>query len=134
MTSPVGAIPDSIEKQTIVARLHQSGYPYLADIARELLDVTSSKAECIDFVDQLSYFIGDHTPNLFPTPTPSRIIDVSVGPDGSAYITLPDELIAHLGCDESDQIIWIDNKDGSFSIKKRTDYDISLLTADTHPC
>lgn len=138
MTSPTYDIADPIEQQVIVARLKQAGYDYLAEKARDLLNVSASAAECIDFVDQLSRFIGEDSPPIStithtPAPVHTHIIDVSCGPDGSAYIVLPDDLVAHLGCDEGDQVVWIDNHDGSFTLKKHTDYEFSHMLADPNP-
>lgn len=49
---------------------------------------------------------------------PVQILDVSCGPDGSAYIVLTDDLLAHLGVDEGDTLKWLDNGDGTFTLKK----------------
>lgn len=48
----------------------------------------------------------------------NRIIDVCAGPDGSSYIVLPDDIIAHLDCEEGDTVEWLDNGDGSFTLRK----------------
>lgn len=37
---------------------------------------------------------------------------------GEYYVTFPDELIEKVGWSENDTLEWIDNKDGTFSIKK----------------
>lgn len=37
---------------------------------------------------------------------------------GELFVTLPETLMAELGWDTGDRIEWIDNKDGSWSIKK----------------
>ena len=38
--------------------------------------------------------------------------------DDDGVITFPDELIEKLGWKEGDVLQWIDNKDGSFTLKK----------------
>ena len=38
--------------------------------------------------------------------------------DDDGVITFPDELIEQLGWKEGDVLEWIDNKDGSFTLKK----------------
>ena len=38
--------------------------------------------------------------------------------DGSLYIIIPEELIAELGWRVGENITWIDNNDGSFSVRK----------------
>lgn len=40
------------------------------------------------------------------------------GPSGEWYITFPDELIEKVGWGENDTLEWINNNDGTFSIKK----------------
>lgn len=37
----------------------------------------------------------------------------------SLYLELPDSLLEKLGWKTDDEIEWIDNKDGSFSLKKK---------------
>jgi len=37
--------------------------------------------------------------------------------DGSLYIIIPEELIGELGWSVGENITWIDNKDGSFTLK-----------------
>jgi len=41
--------------------------------------------------------------------------------DDDGVLTFPDEFIENLGWKEGDVLQWIDNKDGSFSLKKHTD-------------
>lgn len=38
--------------------------------------------------------------------------------DGSLYIIIPEELIEELGWKVGENITWIDNKDGSFTMRK----------------
>jgi bifunctional DNA-binding transcriptional regulator/antitoxin component of YhaV-PrlF toxin-antitoxin module len=38
--------------------------------------------------------------------------------DDDGILTFPDELIEKLGWKEGDVLQWIDNKDGSFTLKK----------------
>ena len=38
--------------------------------------------------------------------------------DDDGVLTFPDKLIEELGWKEGDVLQWIDNKDGSFSLKK----------------
>lgn len=40
------------------------------------------------------------------------------GPSGEYFLTFPDEMLEHVGWKENDTLEWIDNKDGSFSLKK----------------
>jgi bifunctional DNA-binding transcriptional regulator/antitoxin component of YhaV-PrlF toxin-antitoxin module len=44
----------------------------------------------------------------------SRTIEV----DQDGVLNLPDDLIAELGWKEGDTLLWIDNKDGSWTLKK----------------
>ena len=41
--------------------------------------------------------------------------------DDDGVITFPDEMIESLGWKEGDMLEWIDNKDGSFTLKKSDD-------------
>ena len=41
--------------------------------------------------------------------------------DDDGVITFPDEMIEKLGWKEGDVLEWIDNKDGSFTLKKSDD-------------
>ena len=41
--------------------------------------------------------------------------------DDDGVITFPDEMIEKLGWKEGDELEWIDNKDGSFTLKKSDD-------------
>ena len=41
--------------------------------------------------------------------------------DDDGVITFPDEFIEKLGWKEGDVLEWIDNKDGSFTLKKSDD-------------
>lgn len=38
---------------------------------------------------------------------------------GELYLPLPDEVLKELGWSEGTQIDWVDNKDGSWTLKKR---------------
>ena len=38
--------------------------------------------------------------------------------DGSLYIIIPEELIGELGWRVGENITWIDNKDGSYTLRK----------------
>ena len=38
--------------------------------------------------------------------------------DDEGVVTFPDELMNQLDWHEGDTLVWIDNKDGSFTIKK----------------
>jgi len=38
--------------------------------------------------------------------------------DGSLYIIIPEELIGELGWRVGENITWIDNKDGTFNLRK----------------
>jgi bifunctional DNA-binding transcriptional regulator/antitoxin component of YhaV-PrlF toxin-antitoxin module len=38
--------------------------------------------------------------------------------DGSLYIIIPEELIGELGWKVGENITWIDNKDGSYTLRK----------------
>lgn len=38
--------------------------------------------------------------------------------DGSLYIIIPEELIGELGWSVGENITWIDNKDGSFTVRR----------------
>ena len=66
-----------------------------------------------DFLDNL----GVHQyEKMFQTKIKTTLI---VDDDG--IITFPDEIIEKLGWKEGDVLEWIDNKDGSFSLKKPSD-------------
>ena len=41
---------------------------------------------------------------------------------GELFFKIPDELIEELGWEVDDKITWIDNNDGSFSLRKDDDY------------
>ena len=41
---------------------------------------------------------------------------------GELFFKIPDELIEELGWEVDDNITWIDNGDGSFSLRKDDDY------------
>ena len=43
------------------------------------------------------------------------------GPDNDLIIKLPEELLEELKWFDGDKIIWIDNNDGSFSLRKLED-------------
>lgn len=40
---------------------------------------------------------------------------------GDSIITLPEDLLSEVQWKEGDTITWIDNKDGTFSLKKKID-------------
>lgn len=49
----------------------------------------------------------------------SGIVPVEMDPiTGEVYITFPDELVQKLSWEEGDTLQWIDNFDGSFTLKK----------------
>jgi len=41
--------------------------------------------------------------------------------NGEAYITFPEEILNQLDWKENDILVWIDNKDGSWSLMKKVD-------------
>ena len=41
--------------------------------------------------------------------------------NGEAYITFPEEILKQLDWKENDILVWIDNKDGSWSLMKKVD-------------
>lgn len=41
--------------------------------------------------------------------------------DDEAFLSLPDDLIKAAGWELGDSLEWIDNKDGTFTLKKATD-------------
>lgn len=45
-------------------------------------------------------------------------VPVEITPDGEYLITFPDDLVDKVGWAEGDTLEWIDNNDGSFSLKK----------------
>ncbi len=45
-------------------------------------------------------------------------VPVEITPDGEYLITFPDDLVDKVGWEEGDTLEWIDNNDGSFSLKK----------------
>lgn len=49
------------------------------------------------------------------------ILDVKVNEDGEYYLEFPDEFLNSLGWKIGDLLDWIDNKDGTWSIKKMSD-------------
>lgn len=49
------------------------------------------------------------------------IVPVEETPDGETLITFPDDLIKQVGWEQGDELEWIDNKDGSFTLKKKYD-------------
>lgn len=115
--------PDNfLEKVLIVARLRENDYLPLAEAARQFFALEESPEECSRIAGGLSKLLQDtiHPVTTITPAKPAGIIDVSVGPDGSPYLLFPDDLLEDLGWGEGDQIVWIDNKDGSFTLKKRT--------------
>jgi len=48
----------------------------------------------------------------------SWTLEVQQHENGDYFIELPDEVIAELGWKEGDSINWVDNKDGTWSLKK----------------
>ena len=49
------------------------------------------------------------------------MIKTTITIDDEGVLTLPDEFIKELGWKEGDLLEWIDNKDGSFMLKKPTE-------------
>jgi len=49
------------------------------------------------------------------------IATVEEGENGEGILPLPDEVILELGVKEGDELIWIDNKDGSYTLTKKTE-------------
>lgn len=47
-----------------------------------------------------------------------RTVTVKEDNNGELYIQLADEMLDALGCRPGDDIIWIENKDGSWTLKK----------------
>ena len=41
--------------------------------------------------------------------------------DEDGILTFPDEMIEHRGWEEGDVLEWVDNQDGSFTLKKSDD-------------
>lgn len=112
---------DCIEKALIISTLANDGYGALAEIARKLFQVDTSVKECQDLKKALQQLLGEDS---HPTSTLERTqygtISVSVGPDGAPYIVFPDDLMQQLSWQEGDDILWIDNKDDTYTLKKRT--------------
>lgn len=48
----------------------------------------------------------------------SYIVKVEVDENDNHYIVFPDMLFESLGWDENTNLEWVDNKDGTFSLKK----------------
>jgi hypothetical protein len=49
----------------------------------------------------------------------SGVVPVEMDPiTGELYITFPDKLVKKLSWEEGDTLVWIDNYDGSFTLKK----------------
>lgn len=113
-----------LEKILIVARLRENDYLPLAEAACKLFALEESPDECSRIAGGLSQLLQDtiHPVTTIEPIKPSRtaILDISVGPDGSPYLLFPDDLLDDLGWDEGDQVLWIDNGDGSFTLKKRS--------------
>lgn len=58
-------------------------------------------------------------------------IPIEENEDGDAILNLPDEVLAEVGWQEGDCIEWIDNKDGSFTLKKRETQFVLVETIQT---
>ena len=62
---------------------------------------------------------GEKMPKIFTTEV------YEFGPDNDLIIKLPDELLEELKWFDGDKITWIDNNDGSFSLRKTDDNSFS---------
>lgn len=51
--------------------------------------------------------------------------------DGNCFIELPDEIVKGLGVEIGDTIEWIDNKDGSWALKKFESADDNIAQSDS---
>lgn len=58
-------------------------------------------------------------------------IPVEENEEGDAILNLPDEVLAEVGWREGDLLEWIDNKDGSFTLKKRETQFVLVETVQT---
>jgi antitoxin component of MazEF toxin-antitoxin module len=54
------------------------------------------------------------------------IVEVRTDPWGHPCIEIPDQILDMLNLKEGDTVIWIDNKDGSFTFKKKEEEDDSI--------
>lgn len=113
-------IDEPLEKIIIISRLYESGYHFLADTARRIFRIDESAAECKELAASLTKLFDDcRAAGSSSSDSRSGILDIHSGPDGEPYVIFPDELIQQLGWTEGDQLVWIDNNDGSFTLKKR---------------
>ena len=49
----------------------------------------------------------------------SWVLDVKEDKQGEKLIELPEDLLAEAGWKEGDELVWSDNKDGSWSLNKK---------------
>lgn len=61
-------------------------------------------------------YMSDHYMENYWSGVESKKYIVTVDDDG--ILKLPDEIVDSLGWEEGDTLEWIDNKDGSFTLKK----------------
>lgn len=60
----------------------------------------------------------------------SWTLEVQKLEDGDQYLEFPKELMEEVGWEEGDVLKWIDNGDGSWTLKKLDDTDISEHNSD----
>ena len=48
------------------------------------------------------------------------IVPVEIDPDGEFFVTFPQEMLDSLGWKENDTLVWTDNKNGSWSLAKKS--------------
>jgi bifunctional DNA-binding transcriptional regulator/antitoxin component of YhaV-PrlF toxin-antitoxin module len=58
-------------------------------------------------------------------------LEVKQSDDGELYLDLPDEVLTELGWKIGDTLLWEDNKDGSFSLKKKETQWVLVETVST---
>lgn len=56
----------------------------------------------------------------------SAVLDVKTSPEGDQFIEIPEEMLKEAGWEVGDDIVWSDNKDGSFTLTK-SKHDLVLV-------
>jgi hypothetical protein len=81
--------------------------------------ILKQRSECKHYTDEELSAMCDAAEGTTFSEQKSWTVPIEVdGPNGEWYITFPDELIEKVGWEEGDTLEWVDNKDGTFSIKK----------------
>ena len=59
------------------------------------------------------------------------IADIKENEEGELYIEFPEEVMSEVGWQEGDDIVWVDNGDGSWSLTKKEDETLKNYLVET---